>query len=196
MFNKRSLQRMKNETRNRQKGAAALEFALLAPVFLALMFSICEIGWVNFAKTVAERANNEAARKLRTGQIQSIDISEDADAQKKAVYDELCRFAVIFGSCEEKIFVEVQTFTSFEDLAEDNSPIVCRDSSQSAQDDASFDSARDSAIVRIRTCILYKTLNPAIGLSLARSNGHPDRLMTQFLFRVEPFERNDINDRT
>jgi len=60
--------------RKRQQGAAAVEFAIVAPVFLALFFSICEIGWVSFVQSVAERANSEIARNIQTGQIQNISI--------------------------------------------------------------------------------------------------------------------------
>lgn len=177
--------------RKSQRGSAAIEFAIIAPVFLVMMFSICEIGWVNFAKTVVERGNNEAARLLRTGQIQTIDISENPDAQRQAVYDRLCDFAIIFGNCDQKVFVEVDTYASFSALAADTSEIVCANSAQSIQDDASFDPGTDSAIVRIRTCVLYETLNPVVGMSLARTDGSSDRLTSQFLFRVEPFNRNE-----
>ena len=180
--------------KHNQKGAAAIEFAMVAPVFLALMFSIFEIGWVFFAESVSERASHQAARLLRTGQIQQIDITNDPDAQQEAVRDEVCKFAVIFGDCNDTLTIEVEQFASFAELAASNEEITCKDANQEAQDQINFEPGDGGTIVRVRTCILYKTLNPVIGLSLSNTNGASNRLISQFVFRTENFERNVRNN--
>ncbi len=174
--------------RKNQEGSAIVEFALVLPVFLALFFSIIEVGWVFFASGVTDRAASNAERLVRTGQVQRF--SDSASEQREFIFGEVCRFAKIFGDCAEKVTVEVVVFSDFEALAADDSEITCRNSSQDAQDNLQFSPGGDNALTRIRICVLYETLNPGIGLVLNSTNGEPDRIITQRLFRTEPFERN------
>jgi Flp pilus assembly protein TadG len=56
--------------RNR-KGSAAVEFALIAPVFFALLFAIIETGLMFFANQILETLAQESARQIMTGQSQA-----------------------------------------------------------------------------------------------------------------------------
>src|SRR3546814_1488334 len=49
---------------------ALIEFALVGPPFLLLLAGILEISVMFFASSVIEGATKEAARQIRTGQIQ------------------------------------------------------------------------------------------------------------------------------
>ena len=179
--------------RRRQKGSTAIEFAIVSPIFIALMLSIVEIGWVGFSQTVTIDAITDVGRLVRTGQIQNISITDDPNAQRNAVFEVVCRYAKIYGNCSENVTVEVQAFKSFAELEEASSePIICQNSAQDAVDNLGFNPGGDSSIVRVRVCILYETLNPAIGLSLRKTNGQPNRLISQLLFHNEPFERNTV----
>ena len=53
-----------------QKGAAAVEFALVATPFLALLFAIIESALVFFAGQMLESAASDAGRMIMTGQAQ------------------------------------------------------------------------------------------------------------------------------
>ncbi|MEL6790314.1 MAG: TadE/TadG family type IV pilus assembly protein [Pseudomonadota bacterium] len=173
-----------------KKGMAAVEFAMVAPVFFALLFSIMEVGWVFFSEGVAERAKKEATRLIRTGQIQQISTENDPEAQRKAVYSAVCKLSKVFGACSESLTVDVVTFDSFKQLAEDDSEVICQNSSKDLRDKLKFNPGSDDSIVRVRICILYNTLNPAIGLSLKQTSGESDRIIAQHIFRNEPFEKN------
>jgi Flp pilus assembly protein TadG len=56
--------------RNR-KGSAAVEFALVAPVFIALLFAIVETAIMFFASQILETVTQESARQIMTGQAQA-----------------------------------------------------------------------------------------------------------------------------
>lgn len=49
-------------------GSAAVEFALVAPLFFALLFAIIETGMVFFANQVLETVTQDSARIIQTGQ--------------------------------------------------------------------------------------------------------------------------------
>src|ERR1700758_4455753 len=57
--------------RNR-RGSAVVEFALVAPIFIALLFAILETALMFFASQVLETMNDNAARLIQTGQAQGV----------------------------------------------------------------------------------------------------------------------------
>jgi hypothetical protein len=154
-----------------ERGAAAVEFAIVAPVFLGLMFATFEVGWFYFVNSQIDSATVEAARLIRTGRAQK----ENFDKQE--FYDAVCG----------KLTVEVRRFTSFNQLATDNSSIVCSDDAETLIAGLPYDPGTDNDIVRLRICYLYQTLNPALGVNLSdRANGKR-RLYGTFVSRNEPF---------
>ena len=54
-----------------RRGSAAVEFALVAPVFFALLFAIIESAIVFFAGQVLETITQDSARLIATGQAQT-----------------------------------------------------------------------------------------------------------------------------
>jgi Flp pilus assembly protein TadG len=56
--------------RNR-RGSAVVEFALVAPLFFALLFAIIETAIMFFASQVLETVTQESARQIMTGQAQA-----------------------------------------------------------------------------------------------------------------------------
>src|SRR5215475_10340201 len=53
------------------RGSAAVEFALVAPVFFALLFAIIETALMFFASQVLETITQNSARMIFTGQAQT-----------------------------------------------------------------------------------------------------------------------------
>ena len=60
-----------------QDGAAAVEFALVAAPFLALIFAILETAFVFFAGQTLEAAAANSARLIMTGQAQTAGLQPD-----------------------------------------------------------------------------------------------------------------------
>lgn len=173
--------------RDRQ-GAAAIEFAIVAPLFLALMFSTFEVGWFYFVNSVTDAATISASRLIRTGQVQKWSGTPDEVYQK--FYDEICDVVSVFGSCDTRLTVEAQTYSSFEDLVADLSDPVCADDTPTKIDAIPFDPGKEQEIVRVRVCMIYNTVNPAIGLRLAEPGTSVRRIYSSMVFRNEPYEKN------
>jgi len=64
-------QRNTSEFRRAQQGATAVEFALIAPAFIALLIAIFETTLFLFAQANLQSAANQAGRLLMTGQAQN-----------------------------------------------------------------------------------------------------------------------------
>jgi Flp pilus assembly protein TadG len=62
---RRLLARMRARSR---AGSAAIEFAMVAPVFFLFIFGTIETGVIYFAGTALQNATDDAARMVRTGQ--------------------------------------------------------------------------------------------------------------------------------
>ncbi len=50
-------------TENREKGASAVEFALVLPVLIVILFGIIEFGFILYDKAVITNASREGARR-------------------------------------------------------------------------------------------------------------------------------------
>jgi Flp pilus assembly protein TadG len=63
-----------------ERGAAAVEFALLVPIFLVMVFGIMDFGLLIYSKTVVNNAAREAARTASLGGTfdQSVDAAISA----------------------------------------------------------------------------------------------------------------------
>jgi Flp pilus assembly protein TadG len=66
-----SLKNLLRRFRRHRRGSAAVEFALVAPVFFALLFAIIEVALMFFATQVLETVTQASARYILTGQAQS-----------------------------------------------------------------------------------------------------------------------------
>ncbi|MEM9013873.1 MAG: TadE/TadG family type IV pilus assembly protein [Pseudomonadota bacterium] len=165
-----------------QLGSAAVEFALIAPIFFGLMFSILEGGWYFFVNSAVEQANARAARLIRTGQVQANDIS------REDFFDEICQIVDAFGDCDDKLTVDVSRFANFAALSADLTDTVCRDADDDAVDALPFNAGAQREIVRVRVCFLYKPLNPGIGLNLDPAGDGHRKIISVNIFRNEPYE--------
>lgn len=56
--------------RQRESGAAVVEFALLVPILLLLVFGIIQYGWYFFAMQTGTSATGDAVRRLSVGDCQ------------------------------------------------------------------------------------------------------------------------------
>ena len=170
-----------------QSGAAAGEFALIVPPFLALMMSTFEVGWFYFATSQIDSAAIESARIIRTGQVQKAGFS------KEDFFAEVCPRVQAFGDCSEVLTVEVETFATFQALATNTDPVICTNDEPDEIDALAYDPGPQNAIVRLRVCLLYKTLNPTIGVNVSETADGKRRIHSTYIIRNEPFDRNNRN---
>ncbi len=165
-----------------RNGSSAVEFALVAPLFFALIFSVLEAGYFYFIESAVEAANAKAARLIRTGQAQTNAISRDA------FFDEICDVVKLFGDCNERLTVDVARFSTFAALAADVAAPVCRDADPDVVDAMSYSAGGARDIVRVRVCYMHKSFNPGLGLNLEKANGGAVKMFSTSIFRNEPYE--------
>src|SRR3954453_10344887 len=106
-----------------QEGAAAIEFALVATPFLALLIAIIQTMVVFFAQRVLDEVVIAASRTIQTGQAQTSSLTQ---AQFKSW---VCQKTVILFTCEN-FMVNVQNYAAFSS-ASMTTPTLTFDSSGS-----------------------------------------------------------------
>jgi Flp pilus assembly protein TadG len=177
----RAVGRGNRRWRRNERGSAAIEFAIIAPVFFFLMFVIAETALVFIAEQVLDNAVFETARLIRTGQAQEPPLGPMTKEDFKA---EVCARVSVFINCSGTNFhLEVKSYTTFGAMVVAN-PVDDEDNFTDAGAFA-FGSAND--IVVVRAYYQWPTNTIFGGLSLKNlSNGK--RLIGSFAaFRNEPF---------
>lgn len=101
-----SLRNLVRRFRRNRRGSAAVEFALVAPLFFALLFAILETAIMFFANQALESMAQNSARTVLTGQAQGA--GWDAAAFKNNV----CNAATPIFGCAN-VFVDVQSYPAF-----------------------------------------------------------------------------------
>lgn len=110
-----------NKFSRNEDGIAAIEFALLAPVFFALLTAIFEISMFVYTNTAAQRAVEDAVYHMRTGNIYAelVASEESAEAWMKR---EICE-SLSLSSCISSLTVQVEKYdTNYEVYSNSSDP--------------------------------------------------------------------------
>ncbi len=163
--------------RNRA-GATTVEFALVAPVFFLILFSMIETGVVLTRISTLDDAVSASARLIYTGQAPS----------RAALEAEICDRAAAFANCEQNINIELTPVSDF-GFTPPTDP-ECRDAGDATFAPAtSFITGAGSEIIFMRVCVTTDILTPGLGFGLALPKTDNGRLqvISTFAFMNEPF---------
>jgi Flp pilus assembly protein TadG len=160
-----------------QNGTAAVEFALIAVPFLALLFAIIETALVFFAGQTLEAAVSDASRLIMTGQAQTAGYSQ-ADFKTQVCN----RIAGLFD-CSGGVYVDVKQYSSFTSV-NTASPVT----------NGTFDTTKMAYVPGGPGCIEVVTLYyqwpiyvSLLGNNLSNLNGSKRLLVATAVFRNEPY---------
>lgn len=93
--------------RRNRRGSAAVEFALVAPIFFAVLFAIIELALVFFASQILETVTQDTARLIMTGQAQNASYTQ---AQFK---NAVCAKLIVMFDCVNGVSIDVQSYPTF-----------------------------------------------------------------------------------
>jgi Flp pilus assembly protein TadG len=165
----------------RQDGAAAVEFALVALPFLALIFAILETALVFFANQTLETAASDSARLVMTGQAQSAGYNQSTFKQQV-----VCGFlqsGVSLFDCANGVQVDVKTYTSFAAIS--STPPV--NNGQLDTSNMAYTPGAAGDIVVLRLYYQWPIYVSLLSNNLATLNGGNRLLVATAVFRNEPF---------
>ena len=162
--------------RNRQ-GSAAIEFALVAPIFFGLLFAIIEMALVFFASQVLETVTQDSARMILTGQAQNASYTQ---AQFKNL---VCSKLTVMFDCVNGISIDVQSYTAFAN-ANIVDPI---DSSKNFVAPNNYLPGGPGDVVVVRVFYQWPIFVTGLGFNLADLSGSKRLLTATAAFQNEPY---------
>jgi Flp pilus assembly protein TadG len=161
-----------------QNGAAAVEFALVAAPFLALVFAIMETAIVFFAGQALETAAADGARLIMTGQAQTAGFNQ---GQFKTA---VCGKIYGLFNCNAGLFIDVKSYTSFSS-ANVSKPITNGNFDTS---NFGYSPGGPGEIVVVRLMYQWPVYVSLLGLNLGDVSGGKRLLMATYAFRNEPYQ--------
>jgi Flp pilus assembly protein TadG len=178
----RILRRIRRET----NGAAALEFAIVGPVFFMLLWAIFELGLVFFASQTLIHGLQVTSRQIRTGQAHSEQLTQSEFRTM------VCNEVAFLLSCEaDKLYIDVRSFSSFGGVSfppplddEDNFDTVNMNHFEIGE---SGNISGGSSIVLVRAFYVWPLFTPVISQFFSNMSGDNRLLSAIVAFKNEPF---------
>ncbi len=163
--------------RRNRRGSAAVEFALVAPVFFALLFAILETGIVFFAGQVLESVTQDAARTVMTGQVQNSALTQ---AQFKT---NVCSRINVLFDCPNGIYVDVRSYSAFASVSV-AAPI---DANGNFVNNMQYSPGAAGDVVVVRVFYQWPLIVTGLGYNIANLNNNKRLLTATAAFKNEPF---------
>lgn len=164
--------------RRDQQGATAVEFALIAFPFFALLFAILETAMIFLVGQALESATEDSARLIRTGQAQQSGF--DVDDFRKSICDQI----VVLFKCPEKLILDVRTADDFASV-DLSTPVV--NGQLEVEDPEHFDAGNGEEIVVVRAFYEWPTVTQFLGEGFTKLANGNHLLTAAAAFRNEPF---------
>ena len=163
--------------RRNRMGSAAVEFALVAPIFFAVLFAIIELALVFFASQILETVTQDTARLILTGQAQG------ASLTPQQFKDAVCARLVTMFDCHNGVSIDVRSYPSFAgvNIAE---PI---DSAKAFVDDTKYCPGKDGDVVVVRLFYQWPVFVTGLGFNLTNLASGKRLLTATAAFKNEPF---------
>jgi Flp pilus assembly protein TadG len=164
--------------RRNRRGSAAVEFALVAPVFFALLFAIIETAIVFFAGQVLETVTQDSARMIMTGQAQTTGYSQ-ATFKTNVV----CPKITVLFDCVTGISVDVQSYSGFSSVSIAD-PI---DGGKNFVAPNNYNPGGPGDIVVVRLFYQWPLIVTGLGYNISNLTGSKRLLTATAAFRNEPY---------
>jgi Flp pilus assembly protein TadG len=160
-----------------QDGATAIEFAIVALPFLALVFAILETAMVFFASQTMETAVADASRMIMTGQAKA------GGFDKAKFKQEICNRLVAMFDCQSGLQIDVQTYANFAS-ADTSKPL---DDEGNLKTNFVYQPGCPGDIVVVRAMYLWPIYVSLLGFDLSDMSGSKRLLISTAAFRNEPY---------
>lgn len=161
-----------------QKGAAAIEFGMVAAPFLAMIFAIIETSLIFFAGQTLETAVTDSSRLIMTGQAQTQGFSQ---AQFKQA---VCSKIYGLFDCAGGINVDVRKYSSF-GSATPPSPV---DANGNLTNNFVYQPGGPGEIVVARLIYQWPVYANILGVDMANMAGNKRLIVATAAFRNEPYQ--------
>jgi Flp pilus assembly protein TadG len=166
------------------KGATAVEFALIATPFLAIIAALFQTFLVFFAQSVLENAVRQSSRQILTGQVQTQDASLSQTAAMAAFHQTVCNNAAVLFTCSG-LMVDVRVANNWSS-ANTGMPTSTYDSNGNVTNAWQFNPGNAGDVVVVRVMYLWPVFFGQIAFNMANQPNGSREIMASAAFQNEP----------
>lgn len=164
---------MLNQDRLRdESGSSAIEFALVAPMVIALLFGTVEVGAMEMMSVNLDAAVTKAARLIRTGNAARAGSGQAFASQICASMSDTA------ANCTARLAFSVSKFTTFANAAQ----------AAAAVPNGSFDAGGPGDIILIKATYTWPMILPLYGGEFTSSGASRAVLSAGTAFKNEPYQ--------
>lgn len=167
-----------------RKGVAALEFALIGPIHLALLLAMLETGFIMMKIALLDLGVATAAKQIYIGAATSGTVSQ-AD-----IKNFVCTHVEALQSdCADNLIVELTEVSAFGEVPD--TAAVCQEAGAAVdiEPTVSFNPGLGSSVMYMRICLTTDVIFPGIGsgLSMTKTDNGKYEFVSTTAFMNEPF---------
>lgn len=160
------------------RGSTAVEFAILAPLFIGLLISILETGIYFFAQNVLQAAAVQSGRSFLTGQAQASNLTEAQFVSR------VCPSIQALFNCGS-LMVDVNTYASFS-AANVSTPTLTYNAQGQVTNGWSYNPGTAGQIMVVRLLYQWPVITGPFALIRPNLSNGTSLIMGITAFKVEP----------
>jgi Flp pilus assembly protein TadG len=160
-----------------EDGATAVEFALVAAPFFALIVAILDLVLLFFAESELQAATEQAARLVLTGQAQS-------GLSQSQFQQQVCGFLPAMFSCPS-VMVDLQTVAAYTG-ANTSAPTLTYDAQGNVTNTWKYQAGGSGSIQVLRVMYQWPVFPGPLNLNFANLANGQFLMMATAVFRNEP----------
>ena len=168
-----------------RKGATAVEFALVAAPFLALLVALFETALVFFASRVLDEVTEEASRYILTGQAQQANITQTQFNNYICTSTNTAALVSALFNCNN-LMVNVENYTDFAS-ANTGSPTLAFNTNGSVSNTWSYSPGSPGSIVVVQVMYQWPIVLGPLGFNLSNLSNGNRLLVSTAVFKNEPY---------
>ena len=162
-----------------RNGATAVEFALIAPAFLAMLFAILETTLFLFAQATLQNAAMEAGRLFMTGQAQNGNVTQSQ------FESDVCPMVQALFNCSN-LMVNVAAYSNFSS-ANASTPTLTYNGSGAVTNSWSYTPGTPGQVMVVQLIYQWPIVSGPFGSVLSNLGNGTTEMMGVSAFRVEPY---------
>jgi Flp pilus assembly protein TadG len=168
-----------------RKGATAVEFALVAAPFLALLVAILQSALVFFAGRVLDEVTEEASRYIMTGQAQQGGVTQAGFKTYVCTGSNSSALVSALFTCSN-IMINVQNYADFAS-ASTTSPTLTFNPNGTVSNTWSYNTGNPGDIVVVQVMYQWPVVLGPLSMNLSNLSNGNRLLVSTAVFKSEPY---------
>jgi Flp pilus assembly protein TadG len=162
-----------------ERGATAVEFALIAPAFLASLIAVFEVTIFLFAQQTLQTAAVSAGREIMTGQVQNANMTQTQFANL------VCPMVSAIFNCSN-LMINVQNYSSFS-AASTGAPTLTYDAHGNVTNTWTYSPGNPGDVMVVQLIYQWPIVSGPLGYVLPSLGNGTAEMMGVSAFRIEPY---------